>query len=87
MAARTQVRQKPAVKKVEEKTEDPKVTEKGEKLLKDLDAVIDEIDDVLYENAETFCSQYIQKGGQVTCHLEEECPTLLVHEQKLSRLW
>lgn len=39
-------------------------TEKGEKIKSDLDALLDEIDGVLEENAEEFVRQYIQKGGQ-----------------------
>lgn len=41
-----------------------KVTEKGEKIKKDLDKIIDEIDDVLEENAEEFIRSYVQRGGQ-----------------------
>lgn len=42
----------------------PKVSEKGEKLKKDLDKIIDEIDDVLEENAEEFIRSYVQRGGE-----------------------
>ena len=31
----------------------------------DLDALIDEIDEVLEENAEEFVRSYVQKGGQI----------------------
>ena len=34
------------------------------KLADDVDAMLEEIDGVLEENAEEFVSQYIQKGGQ-----------------------
>jgi ubiquitin-like protein Pup len=40
------------------------VSEKGEKLKKDLDKIIDEIDDVLEENAEEFIRSYVQRGGE-----------------------
>ena len=30
----------------------------------DVDAILDEIDDVLEENAEEFVRSYVQKGGQ-----------------------
>jgi ubiquitin-like protein Pup len=30
----------------------------------DIDAILDEIDDVLEENAEEFVRAYVQKGGQ-----------------------
>lgn len=38
--------------------------EKGEKIRKSLDAVLDEIDTVLEENAEEFVRSYVQRGGQ-----------------------
>jgi len=41
-----------------------KVTDKGKKLKEDMDRLIDEIDDVLEENAEEFVKSYIQRGGQ-----------------------
>ena len=40
------------------------VAERHEKLSEDVDALLDEIDDVLEENAEEFIRGYIQKGGQ-----------------------
>lgn len=40
------------------------VKERHEKLSDDVDALLDEIDDVLEENAEEFVKGYIQKGGQ-----------------------
>ena len=36
----------------------------GEELKKDLDELLDEIDEVLQENAEQFVSEYVQKGGE-----------------------
>jgi ubiquitin-like protein Pup len=38
--------------------------EKGHKLGKELDALIDEIDGLLEENAEEFVANYVQRGGQ-----------------------
>jgi ubiquitin-like protein Pup len=38
--------------------------ERREKLGEDVDTILDEIDDVLEENAEDFVRQYVQKGGQ-----------------------
>ncbi len=35
-----------------------------EKLTEDVDSMLDEIDDVLEENAEEFVRAYVQKGGQ-----------------------
>ena len=40
------------------------VQERHEKLTEDVDAILDEIDDVLEENAEEFVRGYVQKGGQ-----------------------
>lgn len=40
------------------------VRERHEKLSEDVDALLDEIDDVLEENAEEFVKGYIQKGGE-----------------------
>jgi ubiquitin-like protein Pup len=40
------------------------VQERHEKLSDDVDALLDDIDDVLEENAEEFVRGYIQKGGQ-----------------------
>lgn len=38
--------------------------ERQEKLTDDVDSILDEIDDVLEENAEEFIRGYVQKGGQ-----------------------
>lgn len=40
------------------------VQERHEKLSEDVDAILDEIDEVLEENAEEFVRSYVQKGGQ-----------------------
>lgn len=40
------------------------VAERHEKLTEDVDAILDEIDDVLEENAEEFIRGYVQKGGE-----------------------
>ena len=52
---------------VEETTEvapDESVAERKEQLDEDIDAMLDEIDDVLETNAEDFVKSFIQKGGQ-----------------------
>ncbi|MGW5355090.1 ubiquitin-like protein Pup [Streptomyces sp. NPDC004031] len=53
---------------VEEVQEDTKAAddlkERQEKLSNDVDSVLDEIDDVLEENAEDFVRSFVQKGGQ-----------------------
>ena len=48
----------------EDVTPSQTVIETGEKLKQDLDSLIDEIDEVLEENAEEFVKNYIQKGGE-----------------------
>jgi prokaryotic ubiquitin-like protein Pup len=40
------------------------VQERQEKLTDDVDAILDEIDEVLEENAEEFIRSYVQKGGE-----------------------
>jgi ubiquitin-like protein Pup len=40
------------------------VAERHEKLTEDVDAILDEIDDVLESNAEDFVRAFVQKGGQ-----------------------
>ncbi|MGC8464907.1 MAG: ubiquitin-like protein Pup [Acidimicrobiales bacterium] len=39
-------------------------SESAEKLKADLDDLLDEIDEVLEENAEEFVRNYVQKGGE-----------------------
>jgi ubiquitin-like protein Pup len=52
-----------------ERTEDvvdevPATSATGEKLKAELDDLLDEIDEVLEDNAEEFVRNYVQKGGQ-----------------------
>ena len=42
----------------------PAPSAKGEKLKAELDDLLDEIDEVLEENAEEFVRNYVQKGGE-----------------------
>ncbi len=42
----------------------PETAERHEKLTEDVDAILDEIDDVLESNAEDFVRAFVQKGGQ-----------------------
>ena len=51
-------------KTIEETTPGADVTEKAEQIKGDMDRVIDEIDEVLEENAEEFVKNYIQRGGE-----------------------
>ncbi len=42
----------------------PRVAEKGRALKKGLDEILEDIDDVLEENAEEFVKSYVQRGGE-----------------------
>lgn len=42
----------------------PASSEKSDKLKAELDDLLDEIDEVLEDNAEEFVRNYVQKGGQ-----------------------
>ena len=45
-------------------TEAAEAAERAEAIGDDVDALLDEIDDVLEENAEEFVKSFVQKGGQ-----------------------
>ena len=65
MAEREQIRkQAPARTEDEEVEEVPTTNKKGEELKAELDDLLDEIDEVLEENAEEFVRSYVQKGGE-----------------------
>ncbi len=64
MAEREQVRKPAPARQEEEVQEAPARSEKGEKIKAELDDLLDEIDEVLEENAEDFVRSYVQKGGQ-----------------------
>ena len=53
--------QREATEAVEETTSP---SERGEKLKAELDELLDEIDEVLEDNAEEFVRNYVQKGGE-----------------------
>ncbi len=40
------------------------MAKKGKELKEDMDTLVDEIDEVLEENAEEFVKNYVQRGGQ-----------------------
>jgi ubiquitin-like protein Pup len=40
------------------------LAKKGKKLKEELDNLLDEIDEILEENAEEFVKSYVQRGGQ-----------------------
>jgi len=48
----------------EEEEESPASAERGERLKAEIDDLLDEIDEVLEDNAEEFVRNYVQKGGQ-----------------------
>ncbi len=47
-----------------EASADTEVAERHKEMSEDVDAILDEIDDVLEENAEEFVRSYVQKGGE-----------------------
>jgi ubiquitin-like protein Pup len=49
---------------VEAAPETSDVAARHEAISEDVDALLDEIDDVLEENAEEFVKSFVQKGGQ-----------------------
>jgi ubiquitin-like protein Pup len=42
----------------------PEIAKKGKKIKEDVDKLLDEIDEILEENAEEFVKSYVQRGGQ-----------------------
>jgi len=69
MAEQEQKKRAPAtrettVTETETETAAPATSERGEKLKAELDDLLDEIDEVLEDNAEEFVRNYVQKGGQ-----------------------
>jgi prokaryotic ubiquitin-like protein Pup len=64
MAEREQ-KKKTTTERTEEVVEDvPATSASGEKLKAELDDLLDEIDEVLEDNAEEFVRNYVQKGGE-----------------------
>jgi prokaryotic ubiquitin-like protein Pup len=69
MAEQEQIRKSPSTsdRKTEAEVEveqAPATSERGEKIKAELDDLLDEIDEVLEDNAEEFVRNYVQKGGQ-----------------------
>ncbi|MGH9090357.1 MAG: ubiquitin-like protein Pup [Acidimicrobiales bacterium] len=65
--AERELKRKSAPERTEEEEvgEDaPAASERGEKIKAELDDLLDEIDEVLEDNAEEFVRNYVQKGGQ-----------------------
>jgi ubiquitin-like protein Pup len=64
MAEREQ-KKKQATERADEAVEEvPGASATGEKLKAELDDLLDEIDEVLEDNAEEFVRNYVQKGGE-----------------------
>ena len=68
MAEQEQKRKGSATRSTETETEveeaAPATSERGDKIKAELDDLLDEIDEVLEDNAEEFVRNYVQKGGQ-----------------------
>ncbi|MDA8292556.1 MAG: ubiquitin-like protein Pup [Actinomycetota bacterium] len=54
----------PAKETTEVADDAPASTERGERLKAEIDDLLDEIDEVLEDNAEEFVRNYVQKGGE-----------------------
>ena len=64
MPEREQKRKTPPAREEQVVEEAPATSAQGEKLKAELDDLLDEIDEVLEDNAEEFVRNYVQKGGQ-----------------------
>jgi len=63
-----ELKKKPSPERTDEVVDDaataPAASAAGEKLKAELDDLLDEIDEVLEDNAEEFVRNYVQKGGE-----------------------
>ena len=65
MAEREQKKKTTTTERADEVVEDvPGSSATGDKLKAELDDLLDEIDEVLEDNAEEFVRNYVQKGGE-----------------------
>ncbi len=65
MAEREQKKKTASTERTDEVVEEvPATSATGEKLKAELDDLLDEIDEVLEDNAEEFVRNYVQKGGE-----------------------
>jgi prokaryotic ubiquitin-like protein Pup len=65
MAERELKKKQQTTERTDEAVEDvPAASATGEKLKAELDDLLDEIDEVLEDNAEEFVRNYVQKGGE-----------------------
>jgi prokaryotic ubiquitin-like protein Pup len=62
-----ELKRRPAPQRETEEVQEvdaPQTSERGERLKAEIDDLLDEIDDVLEDNAEEFVRNYVQKGGE-----------------------
>ncbi|MHB8294160.1 MAG: ubiquitin-like protein Pup [Acidimicrobiales bacterium] len=64
MAERELKKKQSATREAEVVEEARPTSDKGDKLKAEMDDLLDEIDEVLEENAEDFVRNYVQKGGE-----------------------
>ncbi len=64
MAEREQVKRGSTEREEEVEAEREPAADRSEKLKAELDDILDEIDEVLEDNAEEFVRNYVQKGGE-----------------------
>ena len=64
MAETTRKQKQTKVQTETDTAEEIKPAVNGEKLISELDDLLDEIDEVLESNADEFVKNYVQKGGQ-----------------------
>ncbi len=64
MAEREQKRRPAQTREETVEEESTAPSERGERLKAEIDELLDEIDEVLEDNAEEFVRNYVQKGGQ-----------------------
>ena len=64
MAEREQIRKTSTLSTEDDVVSESAASESGEKLISEIDDLLDEIDEVLETNAEDFVKSYIQKGGE-----------------------
>lgn len=64
MPEREQKKRQAPARQDEDVVDDAAPSKQGEAIKAELDELLDEIDEVLEENAEDFVRNYIQKGGE-----------------------